>query len=149
LNRQKSSVSVNSNSGGFSSRLMTGTVSSNVKKQSSKIYNERMLSRAGSVNSTNSIGAGVRSGATRSILQNSEKQSLVRVALKNQKRNEKITVTTNPSIVSNSGAQDSRYQRLRVNSGVPFLRAGAGVTGTAIDFRNQRTSSNMSRGGGQ
>ena len=44
--------------------MMSGTVSSNVKK-SSKIYNERMLSRAVSVNSTSSIGTGVRAGAGR------------------------------------------------------------------------------------
>ena len=68
LNRQKSSVSVNSNSGAFSSRM------SNVKKPSSKIYNERMLSRAGSVTSTNSIGgARTGAGANRNVLQNSEK----------------------------------------------------------------------------
>ena len=73
------------------------------------------------------------------------------MALKNQRRNEKIIGSTNPSIITsgNGGStrENDRYQRLRVNSGVPFLRAGTGTGAGATDFRNQRNSSNMSRGG--
>lgn len=160
LNRQKSSVSVVSagnavqgGSGSFSSRLMSGTISSNVKQKASKIYNERMLSRAASVNSTNSIGAGARTRASYAGLQNSEAKSMVRVALKNQRRNEKIAVLgTNPTMstaASNGTTQEKdRYQRLRVNSGVPFLRAGTGTGAGGGDYRNQRTASNLSRQGG-
>ena len=70
------------------------------------------------------------------------------MALKNQRRNEKIVA--NPSIVQSTGAstrENDRYQRLRVNSGVPFLRAGTGNGAGAGDFRGQRNNSNLSRGG--
>ena len=70
------------------------------------------------------------------------------MALKNQRRNEKIVA--NPSIVQSTGAstrENDRYQRLRVNSGVPFLRAGTGNGAGGGDFRGQRNNSNLSRGG--
>jgi hypothetical protein len=44
---------------------MAGATSTNLKKGNSKIYNERMLSRAGSVNSNSSLGPGARVGAAR------------------------------------------------------------------------------------
>lgn len=77
----------------------------------------------------------------------------MRVALKNQRRNEKIVGSNNPSVIQSTQStsnreNNNRYQRLRVNSGVPFLRAGTGTgAGGNVDFRNQRNTSNMSRGG--
>jgi len=123
---------------------MSGTQSSIVKNKNSKIYNERMLSRAASVNSNGSMGprVGIRQG-----LQNSEAKSMVRVALKNQRRQEKITAVEGNSIAPSTSSMDYRQQRNRVNSGVPFLRAGTG-TGAGAQHEYKRTSSNLSRQGG-
>lgn len=79
-----------------------------------------------------------RSSVGHSALQNSEAKSLVRQALKNQKRMEKVGGGNGQPIAHNSStSQDrdmsSRYQyeaqqkmqRLRVASGAPFARGSA------------------------
>ena len=101
---------------------------------------------------------------------------MVRQALKNQKRMEKVGGGNGQPVAhSSSTSQDrdlsSRYQyeaqqkmqRLRVASGAPFARGSAtsmstiqhsqhkiadGPNAYPADFRNQRNSSNVSRGGG-
>lgn len=146
MSRQKSSASVtsaphsnnfqgtasrqshhlHSNSGQISNRLMSGTVSSNVRKQqvqqelSNKrsaaarahptLYNRQLSNvraqfggggltssvlnsgRASSVNSHSSIGHKIpgRSSIGQGALQNSEAKSMVRQAIKNQKRMERV-----------------------------------------------------------
>ena len=114
-----------------------------------------------------------RSSIGHSALENSAAKSLVRQAIKNEKRMAKVAGGNTHAVAgySSSTSQDrdmsSRYQqeqqkmqRLRVASGAPFARGSATSMSTIhgtrkdsasgqypADFRNQRNASNASRGG--
>ena len=95
-----------------------------------------------------------------SRLQDSETKSLVRVALKNQRREQKVTGnSTGYQSMSHRGGQHNdvsssnrpSYNRNRVNSGVPFLRGSGGhIAGNrpsssqnTIDMKNKARNSSV------